>query len=247
MSKRKSDDFQAQEGVDDQCLDWEVRNMDCDASRDEVRQKIRALIDSGEMTESEFRTTINITPEIYSRFMSEQGEFKGAGNMMYREAWQFLKKRELRAQQTTGKKADKEMQKAKRRAVRNSGGLSLDLSGVVLDGEMEDKVRVYDTCDMIRDKIAAHLEKENVTQAQFLRDDFMPYNGADAGNTNVVYYGAYVLFEKMRIKNGEPKSDMRFQMEKIYGKTGGVDIKKGSYRTYFTMLLDDIPVQDQYG
>lgn len=72
--------------------------------------------------------------------------------------------------------------------------------------------------------------KPEVTQATFLKDlalqakvkgiqskqlnDFRNYCGAHVGNTSRVFYGAYVFFEKMRIRDGEPKSEHRLVMEK---------------------------------
>ncbi|KAG9733003.1 hypothetical protein KCU59_g11604, partial [Aureobasidium melanogenum] len=88
-----------------------------------------------------------------------------------------------------------------------------------LDGEETDSVEVYDSCDEIRKKIAAHIRKPGATAAQFCRDllaqyhsdkkppqiqsgqltKFRGYKGADTGNTSCVFYAAYVFFEKMRL------------------------------------------------
>ncbi|KAK7908930.1 hypothetical protein PG985_014808 [Apiospora marii] len=45
-----------------------------------------------------------------------------------------------------------------------------DISGVHLPGEDTDKVPVYETCDVVREKIDEHLAAHKVTQAQFCRD-----------------------------------------------------------------------------
>ena len=41
---------------------------------------------------------------------------------------------------------------------------------------------------------------------------------------SVVYPAAYVLFEKMRLRDGKPKSDHRVNMERVWGKRGGVPL-----------------------
>jgi hypothetical protein len=49
--------------------------------------------------------------------------------------------------------------------------------------------------------------------------------GPDSGATSCVYYGGYVFFEKLRIKEGKPKSKHRQDMEAIYGHKGGMDLE----------------------
>ncbi|KAH0390073.1 hypothetical protein KCU89_g15999, partial [Aureobasidium melanogenum] len=88
--------------------------------------------------------------------------------------------------------------------------------------------------------ITAYLKKPGVTQAQFGRDllaqfhtdkgpkgisasqmqSFRGKKGPDAGNTSSVFYSAYVFFEKMRIKQGKPKSQKRKEMEEVWGPNG---------------------------
>lgn len=45
-----------------------------------------------------------------------------------------------------------------------------DISGIHLPNEDTDEVPVYDTCDVVREKIDEHLDTRRVTQAQFCRD-----------------------------------------------------------------------------
>ncbi|KAE9972336.1 hypothetical protein EG328_005073 [Venturia inaequalis] len=118
----------------------------------------------------------------------------------------------------------------------------VDISDIHLPGEDTDSVEVYDTCDDIRSKITPYLALPSVTAASFLRSicaqyhlkprsiqskqltDFRNKRGAEAGNTSAVFYGSYVFFEKIRIKEGEPKTAKRLENEREY-KGGGVDIK----------------------
>lgn len=109
----------------------------------------------------------------------------------------------------------------------------IDISDIHLEGEETDSVPVYDTCDEIRRKINVHLKRPGVTQAQFGRDvlaqlhvnkpsqiqgtqiaRFRNMKGSNAGAKSNVFYGAYVFFEKLRIKEGKPKTAHRLEMEK---------------------------------
>lgn len=120
---------------------------------------------------------------------------------------------------------------------------AVDISDIQLPGEEFDEVPVFDTCDEIRRKINAHLTKSGVTQAQFCRDiyaqlkgpsrpanvpqsstlaTFRRAKGAVAGAKSYIFYGAYVYFEKLRIKQGKPKTKHRLAMEETWGK-GGMD------------------------
>lgn len=122
---------------------------------------------------------------------------------------------------------------------------------------------IIDTCDEVRRKINAHMKKPGVVQAQFLRDiaasyrkaprkvqstqlsKFRSKKGAWEGNTSVVFYGAYVFFEKLRIAEKKPKSKKRLEMEDIYSKEGGVDTT--SRHQYFSVLEGQRPYVDPYG
>lgn len=126
-------------------------------------------------------------------------------------------------------------------------------------GENTDSVPVYDTCDDIRRQITAYLKKPGVTQAQFARDLLAQYHsekgpkgisasqiqsfrgkkGPDAGNTSSVFYSAYVFFEKMRIKQGKPKSQKRKEMEEVWGPDGfdTENANKGSVLIFLSSRL----------
>jgi len=117
-----------------------------------------------------------------------------------------------------------------------------DASDITLNGELQDDVAIYDSCDEIRRKIAAHLRKEGVTSASFLREiakmyhcedrkfqakqltTFRGYKGPDTGNMSAIFYASYVYFEKLRIKEGKPKSKHRQQMESAW--PGGFEHKR---------------------
>lgn len=130
---------------------------------------------------------------------------------------------------------------------RNASTLSTSTStepsaSIILPGEFTDSVPIYDTCDTIRRKINAHLREPDVTQASFLRaleaqyhrrprkiqsaqlQRFRQMKGPSDGIQNVVYYAAYVFFEKERIRTGKQKGKQREEMESIY--VGGVDTSR---------------------
>ncbi len=182
--------------------------------------------------------------------MGQNGRDKGSGCDTYVQAFKFFKKRELQ-----GIKAPKKKVKKSEAIVKN------DVSGIHLDGEAEVNVPVFDSCDEVRKKISAYLREPGVTQAGFLREiaktypegkkiqskvlnDFLGKRGASAGNTSSVFYSSYVFFEKMRIRDGKPKSKHRQEMEKQH--PGGFDVKHRSDGRVWC-FGNQRPVEDKYG
>ena len=129
-----------------------------------------------------------------------------------------------------------------------------DVSGVDIPGQDTDSVPIYDTCDDIRKKMSAHLRDTSATQAGFLRQlsaqyierpssglgasslrTFQSHAGASAASKMPIFHAAYVYFEKLRVKQGKPKTKKRQEMEKVWGAngmekldlTGGVLMKDG--------------------
>lgn len=218
-------------------------------SCDVVRRKITAFINSGEMKVTEFQRTIGVNSNSYGRFMKLKGPSSGNGNQTYEAAFRFFddrKKAGIKPQKKKVKKDDEAR-----------------VSGVELPGEEEGDVAVWETCDEMRKKINAFLREPDVTQAAFLREiakfhpdekkiqskqlkDFLSYKGALAGNTSKVFYCSYVFFEKMRIKQGKPKTQMRLGTEDAWSLEGGVDIKRKNDGKYLCSGLST-PVEDKYG
>lgn len=64
---------------------------------------------------------------------------------------------------------------------------------------------------------------------------FRGKKGPDAGNTSSVFYSAYVFFEKIRIKQGKPKSQKRKEMEEVWGPDG-FDIENANKGLVLTFL-----------
>jgi hypothetical protein len=120
--------------------------------------------------------------------------------------------------------------------------------------------RGADTYD-VRRKINAHLKLPGVTQASFLRNvgaqfhperhvqssqlnAFRSKKGPNAGNTSSVYYGAYLYFEKIRLKENKPKGKKREEMEKLHAVKGGVDRER---LPIYRVKLGSSVREDQYG
>ncbi|KAK3393458.1 hypothetical protein B0H63DRAFT_387484 [Podospora didyma] len=144
----------------------------------------------------------------------------------------------------------------------NSAGV--DISGITLPGEETDSVPLFDSCDEIRRKINAHLKGPGVTQAQFCRDilaqfksenrptklqgsqlaRFRGMKGPTSGAKSTIFYGAYVFFEKIRIKEGKNKTNHRLEKEKEWPE--GIEREYDSF-TSFICLAGERPVLDKYG
>ncbi|KZM19981.1 uncharacterized protein EKO05_0003359 [Ascochyta rabiei] len=239
--------------MDDDGLEAAVDSLDMTDSCDAVRRMIKVYIDNGEMKVGEFRKAIGANSTTYSRFMNQTGPQKGSASSVYRNAWKFFKKRQL-----LGIKPSKNTQKPKA----NEHAAAPNVAAIELEGEEDDEVEIYDTCDDIRRKINAHLKKPGVTQAAFLRSiaacfctterkiqsaqlsAFRSKKGPRQGNTSAVFYGAYVYFEKLRIAEGKPKSKKRLEMEDIHCMHGGMDRNRPQK---YVVAVGSTPYVDEYG
>jgi len=208
------------------------------------------------MKKGEFEKAIGCSGKSVNNFLGQNGPTKGMGSDTYNNAFVFFKKRELQGIKPPRKKVKKADEQPK-----------IDVSDVHLDGEDTGEVEVYETCDEVRKKVNAYLRQPNVTQAGFCREisktfqngkkvipktltDFLSKKGPSAGNTSAAFYAAYVYFEKLRIKEGKPKSKFREEMEEIWnGRSGGrrgFDTKTPSNRGYFCRA-NERPYEDKYG
>jgi len=89
------------------------------------------------MKVGEFQKAINVTSNSYSRFMGQNGPYKGSGSDVYMSAWAFFKKREMRGIKTKPQKKAKVDEDGKVKDAVPS------VEGIVLEGEAEDAVPVY--------------------------------------------------------------------------------------------------------
>ena len=90
-----------------------------------------------------------------------------------------------------------------------------DVSDIDLEGEESGSVPVFDTCADIRRKISAHERKGVTTKKAMLEafhasaqqhKTFMKGSRSMQGAEKDIFYGAYVYFEKLRIKQGGKKT-----------------------------------------
>lgn len=231
-------DGSAEDGDDDEDDEDLLITDNCDV----VRRKINALINSWEMKVTHFQRACGITASSYGGFMKQKGPDSGVNSITYGAAFEFFKDREekgIKIPPTSNKRQKVNGGDEKK------GGIDVEeLKKVHLDGEEDVQVEIYDTCDEVRRKMAAHLRKPGVTGAGFCRDlcavaypndskavsagqlkTFQTKKGPNAGNSSAVFYGAYVYFEKLRIKERKKKGKMREKMEEVWGNEGGFSRK----------------------
>ncbi|KAF4554042.1 Hypothetical protein D9617_5g069180 [Elsinoe fawcettii] len=135
-----------------------------------------------------------------------------------------------------------------------------DVSDIHLDGEETDSCKIYDTCQDIRNKINAELRKGTAkaeiarhvsaqfstpkkvsgSQLQSFLDKKGPLGGAESG----AFYGGFVFFEKLRLKQGKEESKKRFQVREAH--PGGVP-QKDSNKTFVTCVAGTRPYIDNLG
>jgi hypothetical protein len=235
-----------------------------------VRSKINRFLENSSVKVGEFIDTLGSSSKSYYSFMHQNGPTKGMQSATYDNALAlfaymehtnvpFPKKPRTVAKpsekgtHTSGISATKPAQTVS--GTKNSSKTSTtarDISNIIIPGEESDAVPVYDTCDEIRRKISAHLRKDGVTQAAFLRNvvaqfhtekgpsqlqgrqlsGFRGKKGAVAGCTSPVFYGSYVFFEKERIAANAPKTKHREEMEKIWALRGGFDLEHDGRHGY---------------
>ncbi|KAK3398775.1 hypothetical protein B0T20DRAFT_438116 [Sordaria brevicollis] len=236
---------------------------------DQVRRKINRFLDAGVITKTALAGELGVSMKSLSGFLRENGPFKGSGYSSYPAAWEYFKKLEKVGYKLPNKNAAAAAKKQKTDAAdgnaEGGGGTDkVDISDVHLEGEETDSVPIYDTCDEVRRKIDAYLKRPGVTMAQFCRDIHAQYKspsrpaniqgsqlsrfrgmkGAKSGATSTVFYGAYVFFEKMRIKENKPKTKHRVEMEAAWPE--GFDRTDDGRKGYFVLAGEQI-VMDHLG
>jgi hypothetical protein len=258
-----NDDNEDEESDDD-----DLGDIIIDENCDQVRRKINRLIDSGEVKVKDFMDAIHSSSVSYYRFMKQHGKDKGSQSSTYVNAFRYFKRREAKGIPLPKKRkiVDPKTADSKSGATsKNSAGA--DISDVLLDGEEDDAVPVYDSCDEIRRKINAYMRKPGVTQAQFLRDlhaqfsgprkprslqgtqlaKFRGQNGAMTGNTSGIYYAAYVFFEKQRLAMKHPKTKHRLDMEDAWAVNGGVDVCRNLNNQHYIVAAGETVYIDNLG
>lgn len=88
-----------------------------------------------------------------------------------------------------------------------------------------------------------HTEQKKLQSSQL--STFRSNKGPLSGNTSAIFYGAYVYFEKLRIKEKKPKSNKRLEMEEVHWISGGLDTKRR--REKVVCRPCDVPYLDSLG
>lgn len=243
---------------------------------DQVRHKIRGLIESGSKV-TEFANLIGVSTPAYYRFMGQNGPQKGAGSETYTSSLRYFQKyesmgmpipiskkvrSERSASTVSARSASPVPSATSTTAIPSAADIATAHAAITLDGVYSDSVPVYDTCDDIRRKINAYLQKSSEPQASFLRTLMSQYHtqtktiqsvqlqrfrnmkGPDAGNTNPVYYAAYVFFEKERMRTDKAKSEGRKKMEAIY--PSGMDTDRPARKGIWTTGNSNV-TKNKYG
>ncbi|KAI0113485.1 hypothetical protein F4814DRAFT_421917 [Daldinia grandis] len=248
LKKRKSDAVEERQNIPE-VDDNDPRLYEINETCNEIRRKVKDFIQGGNMKVGDFQKAIGVSSGAYQRFMNQSGTYKGKDCDTYPKAFTFFKKRELQGLKAVPPKRP-----------RKSESEALDVSNIKLYGEDTQSVPVYDTCDEVRKKIRAFLRKPDISQSAFCRaiaesfpegkriqprqlSCFLEKKGPMSGNTSSVFYGAYVFFEKLRIKEGRPKSEMRQEMEKVH--PNGVNTT--DLQLWWTCRNDERPVYDALG
>ena len=217
----------------------------CDQLRRRIEHYLRRYKSGNEPLLKHFIEELGVSTTAYRNFMKQHGADKGKNSETYKKGLEFFSQRRGQLPKTP-KVAALKAHMGRVRAAREARADTIAaFANIELDGEAEDAVEIYDSCDEIRRKIRAHLGKPGVTQPQFLRDlraqfhgprrpttlsnmqlnNFRDQEGPVTGNTSGIYYAAYVFFEKERLYMGRGKTEHRLDMEDAWGFEGGVDVK----------------------
>lgn len=252
-------------------------NFKGDMNCDQVRLRLRNLVDFGEYKVKDLVAELGVSQTAYSRFMGQHGAFKGAGSDSYPRALDFLDRRTaqglkdptktvMAAASKKRKSGDDIAQPGAKKQATGAKEEIVDVSDIHIPGQETDSVQVYETPREVRRKIGVLMRKPGVTQAAFLRTlaaqietsdkkfqsgqltRFRERSGVDAGISNPIFYAAYVYFEKLRIKEDKPKSKHREEMEKIWAKEGGLDLTRPSVEERGVYCHESKrPYVDEYG
>ncbi|KAI2607790.1 hypothetical protein GGR54DRAFT_399832 [Hypoxylon sp. NC1633] len=208
---------------------------------DVVRSNINKLLDAGFMTKEEFSQAIKL-PHInwLDSFLSYTGKNVGILNDAYYHAGVWFKQRELAGLEIP----DVKRRRAEAADDYTSDTFNpdpylcwrwqhIDISDIYLEGEETDSVSIMDTYSEVQRKVRNHVRMPGITEAQFCRDlyaqlnatkrkgirshqvaDFLFSQNPTTSANCMVYYAAYVYFEKLRIAQDQPMTKDREHFER---------------------------------
>ncbi|KAK4116098.1 hypothetical protein N656DRAFT_765118 [Canariomyces notabilis] len=176
------------------------------------------------MTKTAFAREIGVSLSSLSGFLGANGPTAGSRSAAYSAAWEYFRKREMSGMEMPAKKqkttdAHAEMEGPTKPA---AGKKTKAPAGPV------DEITVYLKrlgmtqallCRQIYAECKGPERPERCFQASQLAQ-FRKAKGPLNGARKPIFYGAYVFFEKLRIKEGKPKSKHRQDMELIWQGEG---------------------------
>jgi hypothetical protein len=199
------------------------------------------------MKVGEIQKKIGVSASSYSAFLAQNGPSKGMESNTFLGAAEFFKRRELaglkmpRARKVKTEASANNVKPTKTKSTKSKDAAEHDVSSIELDGEDKAPIPVFETCDDVRIKINRFMrETASTSQAGFVRlitaalpataniaapsarqlTTFLSKHGPLAGVESPIFYASYVFFEKLRVKEGKPKSKKRLEMEEHHGKDG---------------------------
>ena len=215
-----------------------------------IRNELQRYLDSCGRTQKDVLTELNVSSNSFRKFMNPKtykDPWSACQNGTYWAAARFLARLE-QGNKKINKKNNNNKRKAAS-AVENDGKPSAtsnkraksSSSGVsrveteqymqsILDTTAETS-HVYDSCPQVVKKIKTFLEEHpGISKAAFCRFALEGANNNSLARFlaakkqdqqgNIVYKRAYAFFEKLRIKNNEPKSKARLKNEMEQGADG---------------------------
>lgn len=211
----------------------------------QIKNKLKALVNSGDISQAEICRQLKVTEEDYENFMSLKKQHDNLSSVVYHNAHALIVKREKQGlpilpaakKQRRDSAQGSSPAKSKESPKKDSNSGPPNISDIHLEGEEREKVPIFDTCNEVRRKINQHIKKYGTSQTQFARDltehvsigenvdgrkigAILKKSGANAGAKSPVFYAAYVYFEKLRVKDGKAKTKTRNEMEEVWGAGG---------------------------
>lgn len=137
-------------------------------SCNQIRAKIRRVIDNNEMTIKDFCDAIHVGQGSYRGFMGQNGPHKGVQSDTYVRAAAYFQKREqlglklpTKRRKTTETDKERNGEQAGQKSANGTTKVAaepategdMNLVNITLDGEETGTVPIYETCDMVRKKI----------------------------------------------------------------------------------------------
>jgi hypothetical protein len=200
-------------------MDELTSRYDCD----DVRRKIQRFLSRKTMSQAAFLREMKVNHNSFTKFMSYSGPNKGRGNKAYHGALLYF--HEHGPEVTEAPPAPATTTSAKESKIsRREQHMKADIFFNKINSiTLSEPVYVYDDCDDVRKKLNELIDSKIITQTALMKHlgvttntlrRFLTVSGKREGCAINVYKFAYIMFEKLRIAQGQPKSRKRLQTER---------------------------------